>query len=100
MADQLVHFFEGAFVQQQVDAFTRGKLALLMLPLHAVGTPAIFGVGMAAADFGEAVGGGHGNFKNTEFRIQKPERRGQAAGGSTKEPENRRTEEPKNYYSA
>jgi len=31
MAHQLVHLFERAFVEQQVDAFARGKFPFLML---------------------------------------------------------------------
>ncbi len=34
--DQLVHFLECAFVQQQIDALARGKFALIVLPLHAL----------------------------------------------------------------
>jgi hypothetical protein len=51
-----------------------------MLPLHAFFAAAGIGVGMAAANFSESVGG-HENFKNTEFRagIQKQERRAYSA---------------------
>ena len=34
--DQLVELFEGAFVEQQLDALARGELAFLMLPLAAL----------------------------------------------------------------
>ena len=57
MANQLVHLFEGAFIEQQVDPLARQKLALLMLPLDARLAAARVGIGVAAADFGKSVGG-------------------------------------------
>jgi hypothetical protein len=53
---QLVHFFEGAFVEQQVDALARRKLALLVLALGALLTTACFSVCVAAAHFRKPVG--------------------------------------------
>ena len=35
MGDQLVQLFERSFVEQQLDAFPRGKLTFLVLPLFA-----------------------------------------------------------------
>jgi hypothetical protein len=57
MADQLVHLFERAFVQQQVDALARRQLAFLMLPLLALLAAAGFGIGVAAAHFHHSVRG-------------------------------------------
>ena len=54
MAHQLVHFLEGAFVEQQIDALARGKFPFLMLPRAALLAPPRFGGGMAAAQFFEA----------------------------------------------
>ena len=52
MPHQLVHLFEGAFVEQQIDALARRELALLMLPLHALFAAARFGIGVTAAHLG------------------------------------------------
>ncbi len=49
MLDQLVHLLERAFVEQQIDAFARRQLALLMLPPHALFTAARLGISMASA---------------------------------------------------
>ena len=46
---QLVHLFEGAFVQQQVDALPRRELALLMLFGPAFLAAPSFSRGVAAA---------------------------------------------------
>ena len=56
MADQLVHLFEGAFVQQQFDALARRELAFLVLPLPALLAAAGLGDGVPAPDFVEPVG--------------------------------------------
>ena len=53
--DELVDFFEGAFVEQQFDAFAGGEFAFFVLALAAFGTSAFFGGGVAAAEFFEAV---------------------------------------------
>ena len=57
VADQLVHLLERAFVEQQVDALARRELAFFVLPLHALLAAARFGIGVAAAHFGESVRG-------------------------------------------
>jgi putative methionine-R-sulfoxide reductase with GAF domain len=49
--DELVHLFEGAFVEQEVDAFPDGKFALTVLAFAALGPSAFFGRGMAAPEF-------------------------------------------------
>ena len=54
---QLVHFLEGAFVEQQIDALARRQLAFRVLPLHALLAATGFGIGVAAAHFGESVRG-------------------------------------------
>ena len=51
MADQLVGFLEGAFVEQQVDALARGELAFGVLARAALLATARFGGGVAALQF-------------------------------------------------
>ena len=53
--DQLVEFFEGIFVEQQLDALARGELSVLVLPLLARFAAALLGHGMAAPQFVEPV---------------------------------------------
>ena len=43
MAHQLVHLFEGTFIEEQFDALARRQLALFMLPLHALFPATRFG---------------------------------------------------------
>jgi hypothetical protein len=50
MAHQLVHFLEGAFIQQQVDALARRELAFGVLTLHSLRSAARFGIGVTAPD--------------------------------------------------
>ena len=50
MPDQLVHLLERAFVEQQIDALARGKLAFLVLPRHALFAAARLGIGVTAPD--------------------------------------------------
>ncbi len=62
MPHQLVHLFECACVQQQIDALARRKLAFLVLPRHALFAAARLGIGVTASDLvqsvsGESVGG-------------------------------------------
>ena len=57
MADQFVHLFEAAFIEQQIDALTRRELAFRVLPLHALGAAARFGIGMTAPNLGQSVSG-------------------------------------------
>ena len=57
VADELVHLFEGAFVEQQVDAFARGELAFLVLLVPALLAAPRLGDGMAASHFFQAVWG-------------------------------------------
>ena len=54
-ADQLIHLFERAFVQQQFDAFARGKLAFRVLPLAPFRAAAFFGGGVTAAQFFQTI---------------------------------------------
>jgi hypothetical protein len=49
VADQFVGLLEGAFVEQQVDAFARGEFALGVLARATLLAPAGFRGGMAAA---------------------------------------------------
>ena len=53
MRDELVEFLEGAFVEQQFDAFAGGELSLFMLAFAPFGSSAGFGGGVAAAQFFE-----------------------------------------------
>ncbi len=55
MADQLVGFFESAFVEQQVDAFACGELAFGVLARAALVSTARFGGRVAALQFFHAV---------------------------------------------
>ena len=57
MADQLVHLFERAFVEQQIDALARRQLAFRVLPLHPLLAAARFGIGMTAPDLCQSVRG-------------------------------------------
>ena len=52
VGDELVEFLEGAFVEQQIDAFAGGEFAGLVLALAAFGAAAFFGCGVAAAELG------------------------------------------------
>ena len=45
VADEFVELLEGAFVEQQVDAFAGAELAFLVLALAALGAAAGFGFG-------------------------------------------------------
>ena len=56
MADQLVEFLERAFVEQQVDALAGGEFAFVMLAGFAFLSAPGFGVGVAAAEFVNAIG--------------------------------------------
>ena len=51
VADQLVGFLEGAFVEQQVDAFARGEFAFGVLAGAALVSTARFGGRVAALQF-------------------------------------------------
>ena len=55
MADQLVGFLEGAFVEQQIDAFARGELAFGVLAGAALVSATRFGGRVAALQFFHAV---------------------------------------------
>jgi hypothetical protein len=74
VADEFIEFFEGAFVEQQVNAFSRAELALLVFALAALGTATGFGFAVEFAKFVEtivvlAVGGGcHGRGSTMEQR--------------------------------
>jgi hypothetical protein len=51
MANQLVHFFKGAFIQQQIDAFAGRELALFVHPRAAFFSASRLRRGVAAANF-------------------------------------------------
>ena len=55
MANKLVELFERAFVEQQVDAFARAELALLVLAFAALCSAALFGFGVELAQLLDAV---------------------------------------------
>ena len=55
MRDEFVDFFEGAFVEQQVDALARGELAFLVLAVAPFLAAALFGGLVARAQFLEPV---------------------------------------------
>ncbi len=55
MADKFVELFEGAFVEQQINAFSRAKLALLVLAFPALGPSASFGFGVEFTELFNAV---------------------------------------------
>jgi hypothetical protein len=55
MPDQFVGFDEGTLVQQQVNAFAGGELALSVLPLAAFVAASGFGAGVTPAQLLEAV---------------------------------------------
>jgi hypothetical protein len=52
MGDELIDLLEGAFVEEQGDALTRGQLAGMALAFAALGASAFFGGGAAAAQLG------------------------------------------------
>jgi len=58
VADELVEFFEGPFVEEEMDAFPSGQLAVGVLAGLALRATSGEGGGLAAAKFVEA--GGHG----------------------------------------
>jgi hypothetical protein len=55
VADELVELFEGALIEEQVDALAGAELALLVFALATLGTAARFGFVAAPAKFGEAI---------------------------------------------
>ena len=55
MPHQLVHLLEGAFIEQQIDALPRRKLAFLVLPRAAFLAASRLGRGVAAAQFLQSV---------------------------------------------
>ena len=55
MRDELVEFFEGAFVEEQFDALAGGKFALFVLAVAAVFATTLLGGGVAAAELLELV---------------------------------------------
>ena len=55
VADEFVQLFESALIEQQVDAFARAQLALLVLALAAFGAAACFGLGVKLAEFFQTV---------------------------------------------
>ena len=60
VGDELVGLFEGAFVEQQLDALAGGELAVLVLALAAFGATALLGQGVAAFQFSDGGGVGMG----------------------------------------
>jgi len=55
MLDELVHFLESAFVEQEFDTFADSKFAFLVLAFAALGASSFLGGGMAAAEFVETI---------------------------------------------
>jgi hypothetical protein len=53
--DEFVDFFEGAFVEEEFDAFAGREFAFAVLAFAAFGASALFSGGVAAAEFFEAV---------------------------------------------
>ncbi len=51
MRHQLIDLLEGAFIQQQIDALARGKLAFFVLPLPPRRPAALFGRFVPAPQF-------------------------------------------------
>lgn len=58
VADELVEFFEGPFVEEEMDALAGGEFAVGVLAGLALGATSGEGGGLSAAEFVEA--GGHG----------------------------------------
>jgi hypothetical protein len=56
VAGEFVEFFEGAFVEQKIDALARGELAFFVLAGAAFVASAGIGPSVAAAEFFETVG--------------------------------------------
>ena len=55
MADEFVELFEGAFIEEQVNAFAGAELALLVLAFTALCSAARFGFGVQLAQLFQAV---------------------------------------------
>jgi two-component system, cell cycle sensor histidine kinase and response regulator CckA len=53
--NELVHLLEGAFVEQEIDAFTDGKFAFTVLAFAALGPPTFFSGGVTAPEFIETI---------------------------------------------
>jgi hypothetical protein len=53
--DQLVHLVERAFVEQKIDALAGGELAFFVLAFAALGTSALFGGRVAAAELFQTI---------------------------------------------
>ena len=56
VAHQFVHFLEGAFVEQQVDALAGGEFAFLVLAGAALFASAVFGRSVPSAQFFDSIG--------------------------------------------
>ena len=86
MRDQLVGLFEGAFVEQELDALARRHLALLVLALAALFAAAGFGERVAALQFGQFLLQIHGrdykqvSTKAIVMRRTRPRRDGSIGG--------------------
>ncbi|SPF56256.1 hypothetical protein SBA4_820016 [Candidatus Sulfopaludibacter sp. SbA4] len=55
MGDQLVEFFEGVLIEQQLDALARREFAFLVLAGAPVGAASLLGCFVPAAQFVEAI---------------------------------------------
>ncbi len=55
MLDEFVEFFEGAFVEEQFDAFSRGEFAFAVTAFAAFGSASFFSGCVAAPEFFEAI---------------------------------------------
>ncbi len=65
MGDELVRLFEGAGIEQQLDALAGGELAGAVLALAALGATGLFGQGMAAFQFSEGSCVGMGGWESS-----------------------------------
>lgn len=55
VADEGVELFEGAFVEEEVDALAGSHLAVAALAFETIGASAEFGIGAAAFEFGDRI---------------------------------------------
>jgi glycogen phosphorylase len=70
--DELVHLFEGAFIEEQVDALADCEFPLGVLPLAALSTSAFFSSGMAALEFFKPIHQSSGYRVTLQFPVIPP----------------------------
>ena len=56
VADEFIELFESAFVEKEVDTFAGGEFSFLVLASFTFFSTSRFGVGVAAVEFGQAIG--------------------------------------------